>query len=75
MLFMSRVQSNNFYSTCNTPANLSDTPDQINTVNATPNTLPQPTNDGFAHKQISGSEGKTWNIIQERKQMNVGVCV
>lgn len=38
MLFMSRVQSNNFYSTCNTPANLSDTPDKINIAIATPNT-------------------------------------
>lgn len=40
LLFMSRVQSNNFYSTCNTPANLSATPDQINRANATANTHP-----------------------------------
>lgn len=38
MLFMSRVQSDNFYSCSNTPANLSDTSDQIHTAGATINT-------------------------------------
>lgn len=33
----SRVQTKHFYSTCNTPANLTDTSGQINTLNATLN--------------------------------------
>lgn len=38
MLFMSRVQSDNFYSRSNAPANLSDTSDRIHTAGATINT-------------------------------------
>lgn len=52
MLFMSRVQSDNFYSCSNTPANLSDTSDRIHTAGATINTrvLPQMPNYWGLHR-------------------------